>query len=131
MLLYFFIVISKQKCQKPLAYFYKLFISVVVLYVMCFFVMKNSLLFIVLFAFWIVFLTGCSMMPDDEEIIKWSILENEIFWEEFLDEVSNDENLNDDEIENVENDDELVENDEDNEEDNEEWNTKIQVEVAD
>ena len=66
------------------------------------------------------------MMPDDEEIIKWSILENEIFWEEFLDEVSNDEILIGDEVENVQNNDELVEY----AEEEEEWNTEIQIEVA-
>ena len=80
----------------------------------------------VLLVFWFVFLAWCSMMPDDEEIIKWSILENEIFWEEFLDEVSNDEILIGDEVENVQNNDELVEN----VEEEEEWNTEIQIEVA-
>ena len=79
-----------------------------------------------IFVFCTIFLYGCSMMPDDEEIIRWSILESEMFWEEFLDEIPDDENLIDDEIENIQNDDELVENDEDNGE----WNTEIQVEVA-
>ena len=51
------------------------------------------------------------MMPDDEEIIKWSILENEIFG---------------DETENVQNNDELVEN----VEEEEDGSTEIQVEVA-
>lgn len=88
--------------------------------------MKKSLFVAFLSAFSLAFFAGCSMMPDDEEIIKWSILENEIFWEEFLDEVSDDENLSEDEIENIQNDDELIENDEDNEE----WNTEIQIEVA-
>lgn len=65
------------------------------------------------------------MMPDDEEIIKWSILENEIFWEEFVDEISNDENLIDDEAENIQNDVSV-----ENTEDDEGWDTEIQVEVA-
>lgn len=65
------------------------------------------------------------MMPDDEEIIKWSILENEIFWEEFVDEISNDENLIDDEAENIQNDVSV-----ENTEDDEGWDIEIQVEVA-
>lgn len=72
------------------------------------------------------FFAWCSMMPDDEEIIKWSILENEIFWEEFSDEVLNAEELIGDETENVQNNDELVEN----VEEEEDWNSEIQVEVA-
>lgn len=66
------------------------------------------------------------MMPDDEEIIKWSILENEIFWEELVDEELNDENFADDAVEDIQNDGEFVENDENNEE----WNTEIQVETV-
>lgn len=66
------------------------------------------------------------MMPDDEEIIKWSILENEIFWEELVDEKLNDENFADDAVEDIQNDGEFVENDENNEE----WNTEIQVETV-
>ena len=72
------------------------------------------------------FFSGCSMMPDDEEIIKWSILENEIFWEELVDEELNDENFADDAVEDIQNDGEFAENDEKNEE----WNTEIQVETV-
>ena len=80
----------------------------------------------ILLAFWFVFFAWCSMMPDDEEIIKWSILENEIFWEEFSDEVLDDEELIGDETENVQNNDELVEN----VEEEEDGSTEIQVETA-
>ena len=31
------------------------------------------------------FLPGCSMVPNDEDIINWSVLENEIFWDGLLD----------------------------------------------
>ena len=33
------------------------------------------------------------MMPDDEEIIRWSILENEIFWDWLLDYGLNEEEI--------------------------------------
>lgn len=79
-----------------------------------------------LLAFWFVFFAWCSMMPDDDEIIKWSILENEIFWEEFSDEVLDDEDIIGDETENVQNNDEFIEN----VEEEEYWNSEIQVEVA-
>lgn len=58
--------------------------------------MKRSLFYVFLSAFVLLLFSWCSMMPDDEEIIKWSILENEIFWN----------NLDDEVIENVEVDDE-------------------------
>lgn len=96
-------------------------------YILCvFFEMKINSIFVILLAFWYAFLAWCSMMPDDEEIIKWSILENEIFWEEFSDEVLNAEELIGDETENVQNNDELVEN----VEEEEDGSTEIQVEVA-
>jgi len=44
--------------------------------------MKNSLLWLIFLAFFMLFLAWCSMMPDDEEIVRWSVLENEIFWDE-------------------------------------------------
>ena len=44
--------------------------------------MKNSLLWLIFLAFFMFFLAWCSMMPDDEEIVRWSVLENEIFWDE-------------------------------------------------
>jgi len=70
------------------------------------------------------FLAWCSMMPDDEEIVRWSVLENEIFW----DELNNEELIinNEEWDENIQNDDEL-----DNEEliiNNEEWDENYEGE---
>lgn len=90
------------------------------------FIMKKSISFAILWICVALLLSGCSMMPDDEEIIKWSILENEIFWEEFSDEVLDDEDIIGDETENVQNNGELVEK----VEEEEDWNSEIQVEVA-
>ena len=41
-------------------------------------------MFLALFVFWFLFLSGCSMLPNDEDIINWSVLENEIFIDEEL-----------------------------------------------
>ncbi len=43
------------------------------------------MLLMAILAIWLTILSWCSMMPDDDEIIKWSVLENEIFWDELVD----------------------------------------------
>lgn len=46
-----------------------------------------------IFVFCMSVLYGCSMVPNDEEIINGSVLENEIFWNNLDDEWMNDEEL--------------------------------------
>ena len=76
------------------------------------------------------------MMPSDEEIINWSILENEIFWDELIDDGLDNEVLwmNNEEWEEFlqnENED-LVENDWDVDDlDVDDWKSEVDVEVVD
>ena len=62
----------------------------------------------------VVFLCGCSMMPNDDEIINWSISESEIFSEEeMLNDESNQEvNENIDDVSQERNDEDNSENEE-------------------
>lgn len=77
------------------------------------------------FAFWTLILQWCSMLPNDEEIINWSVSESEIFSEDdFFDEVSIQEVNEDFDDVNQE------WNDEDNNE-NEENNVDVEFEVVD
>ena len=55
--------------------------------------MKRFLFYAFLSVFLLLLFSWCSMMPDDEEIIRWSILENEIFWDWLLDYGLNEEEI--------------------------------------
>ena len=84
--------------------------------------MKKSIFFVVLWAFWVLFLSGCSMVPDDEDIINWSVLENEIFWN----------NLDDEIVENTEPEEEIINVDAKNEDNNsveEDTDESVEVEI--
>ena len=81
--------------------------------------MKNSIYFVILCAFWALFLSGCSMVPNDEDIINWSVLENEIFWN----------NLDNEIVENIESEDEIIDSDIENEDNNIEEGDGESVEV--
>lgn len=47
--------------------------------------MRENVFLFVISLFFAVLCSWCTMMPSDEEIIDWSILENEIFWDELID----------------------------------------------
>lgn len=73
-----------------------------------------------------IFLFGCSMMPNDEEIINWSITESEIFDEETILKVEDNQEINEnfDDINQ-----EWIEEDWENEDD-EGNNVDVEFEVA-
>lgn len=69
--------------------FYCIFLKIIYIvhrFIFCVvFLMKNSFLSIILSISILFLFAWCSMMPNDEEIIRWSILDTEIFWEELVD----------------------------------------------
>lgn len=81
----------------------------------------------------VVFLTWCSMVPTDEEIINWSVVDSEIFWNELIDDwLDNEVSLVNseewDEQKNLEDYD--VSDDSETVEDDEDWNSEVNVEVV-
>lgn len=73
----------------------------------------------------VVLFSWCTMIPSDEEIIKWSILENEIFWDKLSDDNLNVEELLDENEEWINDDEDLDISDE-----NDDWDVEIQIEVV-
>lgn len=71
------------------------------------------------------------MMPSDDEIIKWSVVDNEIFWDELVDDGLDNEELwidNEEWEEKLQNEnEELVEEDWDVDD----WKSEVDVEVVD
>lgn len=62
------------------------------------------------------------MVPDDEDIINWSVLENEIFWNDLDDEI----------VDNIELEEEIMDTDTGNEDNNniiEEDDESVEVEI--
>ena len=88
--------------------------------------MKKTILLSVLSVVLLSF-TGCSMMPDDEEIVRWSIMENEIFDDEEWNEIINNEELK---MDNEEWEEQNIAEDEEIMEDEDEWDSEIQFDVV-
>ena len=86
---------------------------------------------VALSAFLITFLPWCSMLPDDEDIIKWSVSENEIFWDEsFNDGLDGNESEKQEIVEDEIFGDYEISEDLDTTEDDEGWSSEVDVDVV-
>ena len=88
--------------------------------------MKKSIFLFGCFVF-LSFLVGCSMMPSDDEILEWAIMENEILWDDFADESEQMDTLDEENLDEW--------NNEEKEENldldvNEAWEMDVQLELS-
>ena len=108
--------------------FFEIFYIVVTLVLLRRFNMKLKIFFVPFFVLCVLFFAWCSMMPSDEEFIRWFSLETEIFGDELDNEgIANDkeidENLQDEDVGFIES----IENSDGDENDD----SEIQFEILD